>query len=554
VSNPYTVDLSPRPDLAQQRKRAKDLLKALHAGDANALARVRYSHPRLAAAAPDAIRSNAKLADAQWVIAREYGFASWPRLKQHIEALNGGPKDRRHAFEPDLQYYRDRAAGMLSVFATGERNALRLVQTWHPAYAVAGEADIRAAALTQEDAELILAREHGFASFAELADHVAALKQKRTPFAAAFDAIKADDRAALAAVLKANPGLVNAAGTNGNRMLMFAVSMGKADIAADLLAAGADPTLANNKGWTALHDAAYTGYGDADERLATLDRLLAAGAAPETEAYGDGGTPLAVALFWGHTAQAERLAAIAVTPHNLRVAAALGRLDLMASFFAPDGSLRPEAGDHREFHRPHSGFPPWRPTDDPAEILAEALGYAARSGRIEAMAFLLERGVAIDAEPYNGTALHWAVGRQRLDATAWLIDHGADVNRRAAFGGTRGVTPLHVAAAWGGSPACARLLMERGADATLHDDLQGSTPLGWARHFNNMAIREDILEIGSRRDIFVAVLARRPDRITALLDREPGLIGARDCDGRTPLEVARAEGTPEMVALLEART
>jgi hypothetical protein len=29
----------------------------------------------------------------------------------------------------------------------------------------------------------------------------------------------------------------------------------------------------------------------------------------------------------------------------------------------------------------------------------------------------------------------------------------------------------------------------------------------------NEAIRDDILEIGSRRDIFLAVLARRPDRI-----------------------------------------
>ena len=78
------------------------------------------------------------------------------------------------------------------------------------------------------------------------------------------------------------------------------------------------------------------------------------------------------------------------------------------------------------------------------------------------MALLLERGADIDAEPYNGTALHWAVARRRPEAAAWLLDHGADIDRHAAFGGTRGVTPLHVAAAWEGSPgsrapaACAR--------------------------------------------------------------------------------------------------
>ena len=199
--------------------------------------------------------------------------------------------------------------------------------------------------------------------------------------------------------------------------------------------------------------------------LATLDRLLAAGAAPETEAYGDGGTPLAITLFWGRTEVAERLAAVApVTPHNLRIAAGLGRLDLMQLFFDADGSLRPEAGDHREFHRPHSGFPPWRPTNDPAEILAEALGYAARSGRIDAMALLLDHGADIDAEPYNGTALHWAVTqstarRHGLAPRSWRRRQPARRLRRH-----RGVTPLHVAAARVGSPACARLLMERGAD------------------------------------------------------------------------------------------
>jgi hypothetical protein len=188
---------------------------------------------------------------------------------------------------------------------------------------------------------------------------------------------------------------------------------------------------------------------------------------------------------------AERLARAAIAPLNLRVAAGLGRLDLMKPFFEKD-RLRPEAGWHREFHRPHSGFPPWRPSDEPAEILAEALGCAARSDRLDAMAFLIERGTDIDAEPYNGTALHWAVARRRSEAAAWLLDHGADINRRAAFGGTRGVTPLHVAAAWEGSPDCARLLLARGADVTIRDAMQDGTPAGWATFFKNDAIKRMI--------------------------------------------------------------
>jgi ankyrin repeat protein len=491
---PPIVDLPAVPNLEQQRKRAKDLLKALRAGDAEALVRVRRSHPRLAGSRSQTIVADAQLTDAQWVIAREYGFASWARLKAHIEAL-AGKTERRRPFENDLQYYRDRAAGMLSVLATGEQNAIRLVRVFHPHYAAVAESDIRDARLTQADAELILAREHGFPSWDAFANHIEALRERRVtePFALAFEAIKADDGAGLAALLAKHRGLANAAGTNGNRLIMLAMSFGRIPMIEALLAAGADPNLPNNKGWTALHQAAYSDPTRSQDSIAILERLLAAGASPYSEAYGDGGTPLMVSLFWGHRVLAERLAAIAVVPLNLRVAAGLGRLDLMHALFTKDG-LRPEANWHREFHRPHSGFPPWRPSDEHAEILAEALTYAARSGRIDAMAFLLERGVNIDAEPYNGTSLHWAVARRRPEAVTWLLNHGADVSRRAAFGGTRGVTPLHVAAAWEGSPDCARILLARGADRSVKDPEHGGTPASWAAFFKNEAIGEMIAQ------------------------------------------------------------
>jgi ankyrin repeat protein len=494
VSNPNIVDLPAAPNLEQQRKRAKDLLKAVRTGDPDAIARFRRGNPRFAAGTSEAILSGARLTDAQWVIAREYGFASWARLEAHIEALSGKAELRR-PFETDLQYYRDRATGMLSVFATGELNAIRLVRQFHPAYAAAAEADIRGASLTPDDAELILAREHGFDAWDAFAAHIEALRENRVsePFALAFAAIKGDDRAALSQLLARHPGLVNAAGTNGNRLIMLAMSFGRRTMVEDLLTAGADPNLPNNKGWTALHQAAYAHPpSDPTPAISTLEQLLKAGASPYSEAYGDGGTPLAISLFWGHVPLAERLAREAVVPLNLRVAAGLGRIDLMRALFK--GELLPEAGWHREFHRPHSGFPPWRPRDDRGEILAEALTYAARSGRIDAMAFLLERGADIDAEPCNGTALHWAAARRRPAAAAWLLDHGADIDRRAGFGGTRGVTPLHVAAAWEGSPDCARLLLARGADRSVKDAEHDSTPAGWAAFFKNDAIGEMITQ------------------------------------------------------------
>ena len=73
----------------------------------------------------------------------------------------------------------------------------------------------------------------------------------------------------------------------------------------------------------------------------------------------------------------------------------------------------------------------------------------------------------------------------RQETVRWLIDHGAGVNRRSTFGGSNhgeGVTALHLAAQCGDA-SIVRLLLERGADPRLEDDLYHSTPLGWAEHF-----------------------------------------------------------------------
>ena len=70
-----------RPDLDQLKHQAKDLLRAIHAGDATALAEVREHHP--APVSPSAI----KLADAQLVLARSYQASSWSRLVQAAEMV-----------------------------------------------------------------------------------------------------------------------------------------------------------------------------------------------------------------------------------------------------------------------------------------------------------------------------------------------------------------------------------------------------------------------------------------------------------------------------------
>lgn len=72
--------LPARPNLEQLRKQAKDLLKSARAGDPAALRRWREN---LTASGPGQL----SLADAQCVIAREHGFATWARLKDHVHAI-----------------------------------------------------------------------------------------------------------------------------------------------------------------------------------------------------------------------------------------------------------------------------------------------------------------------------------------------------------------------------------------------------------------------------------------------------------------------------------
>lgn len=86
----YVHEFPPRPDIEQYRKQAKDLLRACQSGDSTAKARVE------GVADPD---NPIRLVDAQRTLAREYGFASWPRFVRHVAGLTGKRSDAIGRFE-----------------------------------------------------------------------------------------------------------------------------------------------------------------------------------------------------------------------------------------------------------------------------------------------------------------------------------------------------------------------------------------------------------------------------------------------------------------------
>jgi hypothetical protein len=75
-----TRRLPERPDLAQLKRQAKELLEAFLAGEKPAVAEVNGFYR-------DADPATFALHDAQIVLARCYGYDSWPKLKAFVDGV-----------------------------------------------------------------------------------------------------------------------------------------------------------------------------------------------------------------------------------------------------------------------------------------------------------------------------------------------------------------------------------------------------------------------------------------------------------------------------------
>jgi hypothetical protein len=94
---PASAGLPLRASLENLRNQAKTLQKQHRAGVAEAVARVAawLPAPESSPARAAGVDIPLKLHDAQFVLAREYGFASWPRLVEHFEARGSSGRVRR---------------------------------------------------------------------------------------------------------------------------------------------------------------------------------------------------------------------------------------------------------------------------------------------------------------------------------------------------------------------------------------------------------------------------------------------------------------------------
>ena len=364
-----TTPLPAAPSLEQLRKQAKELVRERTAG----------SEPlRLSEAQRDG-RARVRL--------RELAAPEGLRRARH----GATGRVSRTPSSTTIGYYEDRAEGLRSVVASGLANGIAVVRAHHPALAR------RERRRDPRDQRRRTRASCSRASTASRAGTRSGATSRAWPRAASRSGARS--RRSRRATARRSATCSTATRDSSRRAARTATTCSGSPRAGgaittlvrELLARGADPSSANDRGWTPLHQA---GYGN-DAALARL--LLEAGARTDVYGHGEGGTPLAAALFWGNTEVADAARRARDRPaqpaHRRRARAA--RPDPRARA-ATTGASSAAAGAARGFYRPHSGFPIWEPSDDPQEILDEALVWAAKSDRVDVLGPLVELGADVE--------------------------------------------------------------------------------------------------------------------------------------------------------------
>jgi ankyrin repeat protein len=325
----------------------------------------------------------------------------------------------------------------------------------------------------------------------------------------------------LAALLIAAGADVDAPDEYDDRPLHAAATYGRASVVALLLTRGADVHARGAGGKTALH-AAASAVGAAsgiEARLEVAKLLLAAGADVNARQPHSGVTPL-------------RYAAASETNRSTAMA------ELLLTFGADPGG----AG---------SQGPP--------------LVNVAMAGNIDGLELLLDRGADVNAAGLDCTALGGAAYGGHVEIVRILLDRGAAVDRRV-----RGSTldwdglPLAMAlvfARWSDSDVmnrrrdAARLILRRGADADARNRA-GETLVHRTASEGDAAAVDLLLSFGaqvSARDaagftpLHAAARHGQTDAAMRLLSAGASA-HARAADGSTPLDLT--VGNPRMTALL----
>jgi hypothetical protein len=357
-------------------------------------------------------------------------------------------------YRATLEEYQQQAEALFDALKSADEAAEWRFKWLHPRFRGQSVTDVRAATLDGTDAQLVVAHEYGFESWADLAEFTDAVSRDGPVerFEAAVEAVVAGDIATLRSMLRENPELVHACSTRRHHATLLhyvganGVEGGRQktpenaiEVTTILLDAGAEvDALADmyDKKCTTMSmlvSSCHPAEAGLQARLA--ETLVDYGAALD----GAGSawqSAIMTALAFGYLNTAEALARRGAPLNNLAAVAGLGRLEAAARM------LPGADGESRHI----------------------ALALAAQHGQV--------------------------------DVVQLLLDAGEDPNRFNPDGYHSHSTPLHQAAL-SNHEDVVRLLVERGARQDIQDTVYRGTPLDWAIHGGRTAIAEYLRDRGA---------------------------------------------------------
>ena len=421
---PPTRAMREHPDLDQLKRQAKELLDAYRSSSSDAIAEVEAYHRT---AAPETFA----LHDAQFVLARSYGFESWPTLKAAVDGVTAG---RLHeAVERgDLDTARqllDRRPEIIDL-GRGETRALHMAVLRRDlamtSLLLERGANPDGGVWPNRDATspYVLARDRGYDEITAALDAERRRRGARGPGHATevtrllSRAWQSGSESAVVAAFEAHPELADMRPPDGLTMLHRAAGAGALVVMQWLIDHGADVHSKTEQGWTPL-DYAATGRGG--------DWLF------DTEKFTRVG-----ALLLQQGAKLSPLSA-----------AALGRWDYLQR---------------------------WSKRDLEGKGVLET---AVKGGQPDVLRRLLDLGLDPDERVQvghiaeqtwsAGGPLFWAVVLNRIDMARLLLDRGADPNADVFTSGSPAYRAYH-----GGNPEMIALIERHGG--WIHPG-----PAGYAR-------------------------------------------------------------------------
>ncbi|MGH3305390.1 MAG: ankyrin repeat domain-containing protein, partial [Streptosporangiaceae bacterium] len=450
------------PSLDQLRHQAKDLLRAAQGGDAAPAAQIIAVAPRLT------------LSGAQLVVAQSYGFASWPRLKAEVAARSAAL---------------DQTVAMFCVASVADRTgkaARMLAETPELAgYSLATALLLGAVARVRDEIERDPAT-------AVRADPVTGWTPLHAVCASRWHRLDPDRAAGLVATAR----LLLDAGSDPNaRIGQVGRSAGSSPLRC---ATGSASQGFGNEAIVRLllergavvedHDLYLAAFGG-DEHQCLRAMLDHAGAAESeialSASLSGGGELLATRMLLEAGADPRRFADEPGQPSSV-------------VYFAVDAgcpaaliALLIDYGADPRLPGPDGRSPSWlaaiKGRDDLLGLLggddadglpdtARFISACMRGDRVAAVALTsADPGLMSRLADAELAALGRAAETGRIPAVTLMLDLGFPVGAQREDG----ATPLH-AAAYAGSTAVVRLLLNRGADVEALDGQFHSSPLDWA--------------------------------------------------------------------------